>query len=151
MRGASAEGLPAPRSPRRPCVLAHCVGFCAKQSSADLFQRESVLAYIVINQYLPILQTPIKHYCNTLQAPIMQIVIYLYSREWRLTAPNSVLFNSAIRAPKFHHTRDYTRTIRGDPENKVSASFALNLQAFCMIQACSGSESPAGAVAVKDL
>ena len=65
----------------------------------------------------------------------------MYSREWRLTAPNSVLFNSAIRAPKFHHTRDYTRTIRGDPENKVSASFALNLQAFCIVQACSGSES----------
>ena len=39
-----------------------------------------MLAHIVINQYLPILQTPINHYCNTLQAPILQIVIYLYCR-----------------------------------------------------------------------
>ena len=30
--------------------------------SADLFQSESVLDYIVINQHLPILQTPISHY-----------------------------------------------------------------------------------------
>ena len=76
---------------------------------------------------------------------------YTYSREWRLTAPNSVLFNSAIRGPKLYHTRDYTRAIRGDPENKIYASFVLNLQAFCMVQACSGSESPAGAVAVNAL
>ena len=48
--------------------------------SADLSQSESVLAYIVINQYLAILQTPISHYCNTLQSPILQIAIYLYCR-----------------------------------------------------------------------
>ena len=48
--------------------------------SADLFQSESVLDYIVINQYLPILQTPSNHYCNTLQTPILQIAIYLYCR-----------------------------------------------------------------------
>ena len=48
--------------------------------SADLFQSESVLDYIVINQYLAILQTPISHYCNTLQSPILQIAIYLYCR-----------------------------------------------------------------------
>ena len=48
--------------------------------SADLFQSESVLAYIVISLYLPILQTPISHYCNTLQSPIQQIAIYLYCR-----------------------------------------------------------------------
>ena len=48
--------------------------------SADLFQSESVLAYIVIHQYLAILQTPISHYCNTLQSPILQIAIYLYCR-----------------------------------------------------------------------
>ena len=48
--------------------------------SADLFQSESVLAYIVINQYFAILQTPISHYCNTLQSPILQIAIYLYCR-----------------------------------------------------------------------
>ena len=45
------------------------------QISADLFQSESVLAYIVINQYFAILQTPISHYCNTLQSPILQIAI----------------------------------------------------------------------------
>ena len=39
-----------------------------------------MLDYIVINQYLPILQTPSNHYCNTLKAPILQIVIYLYCR-----------------------------------------------------------------------
>ena len=43
--------------------------------SADLFQSESVLAYIVSNQYFAILQTPFSHYCNTLQAPILQIAI----------------------------------------------------------------------------
>ena len=48
--------------------------------SADLSQSESVLDYIVINQYLAILQTPISHYCNTLQSPILQIAIYLYCR-----------------------------------------------------------------------
>ena len=48
--------------------------------STDLFQSESVLAYIVINQYLSILQTPISHYCNTLQSPILQTAIYLYCR-----------------------------------------------------------------------
>ena len=48
--------------------------------SADLFQSESVLAYIVIHPYLAILQTPISHYCNTLQSPILQIAIYLYCR-----------------------------------------------------------------------
>ena len=48
--------------------------------SADLSQSESVLAYIVINQYFAILQTPISHYCNTLQSPILQIAIYLYCR-----------------------------------------------------------------------
>ena len=45
--------------------------------SADLFQSESVLDYIVINQYLSILQTPISHYCKTLQSPILRIAIYL--------------------------------------------------------------------------
>ena len=50
------------------------------RKSADLFQSESVLAYIVINQYIPILHTPISHYCNTLQSPILQIAIYLYCR-----------------------------------------------------------------------
>ena len=29
--------------------------------SADLSKSESVLDYIVINQYLPILQTPVRH------------------------------------------------------------------------------------------
>ena len=48
--------------------------------SADLFQSESVLAYIVINQYFAILQTPTSHYCNTLQSPILQFAIYLYCR-----------------------------------------------------------------------
>ena len=48
--------------------------------SADLSKSESVLAYIVINQYLSILQTPISHYCNTLQSPILQIAIFLYCR-----------------------------------------------------------------------
>ena len=48
--------------------------------SADLFQSESVLAYIVINQYFAILQTPISHYCNTLQSLILQTAIYLYCR-----------------------------------------------------------------------
>ena len=48
--------------------------------SADLFQSESMLAHIVINQYFAILQTPISHYCNTLQSPIQQIAIYLYCR-----------------------------------------------------------------------
>ena len=48
--------------------------------SADLSKRESVLDYIVINQYLPILQTPISHYCNTLQSPILQIAIFLCCR-----------------------------------------------------------------------
>ena len=48
--------------------------------SADLFQSESVLAHIVIHQYLRTLQTPINHYCNTLQSSILQIVIYLYCR-----------------------------------------------------------------------
>ena len=48
--------------------------------SAEVFQRESVLDYIFINRYLPILQTPSSHYCNTLQSPIQQIAIYLYCR-----------------------------------------------------------------------
>ena len=48
--------------------------------SADLFQSESVLAHIVINPYLAILQTPISHYCDTLQSPVQQIAIYLYCR-----------------------------------------------------------------------
>ena len=52
----------------------------AIDESADLSQSQSVLAYIVINQYLPILQTPISHYCNILQSPIQQIAIYLYCR-----------------------------------------------------------------------
>ena len=43
--------------------------------SADLFQSESVLDYIVINQNFAILQTPIGHYCNTLQSLILQIAI----------------------------------------------------------------------------
>ena len=46
--------------------------------SADFSQSESVLAHIVINQYLAILQTPISHYCNTLQSPILQFSLYLY-------------------------------------------------------------------------
>ncbi len=48
--------------------------------SADLFQSESMLDHIVIHPYLAILQTPISHYCNTLQSPILQIAIYLYCR-----------------------------------------------------------------------
>ena len=48
--------------------------------SADLFQSESVLAHIVINQYFAILQTPISYCCNTLQSPILQIAIHLYCR-----------------------------------------------------------------------
>ena len=48
--------------------------------SADLFQSESVLAHMVINQHFAILQTPTSHYCNTLQPPILQIAIYLYCR-----------------------------------------------------------------------
>ena len=48
--------------------------------STDLFQSESMLDHIVIHQYLAILQTPISHYCNTLQSPILQIAIYLYCR-----------------------------------------------------------------------
>ena len=47
---------------------------------ADLFQSQSVLAYIVINQYFATLQTPISHYCNTLQSPILQIAILQYCR-----------------------------------------------------------------------
>ena len=47
---------------------------------ADHSQSESVLAYIVINQYFAILQTPISHYCNTLQSLILQIAIYLYCK-----------------------------------------------------------------------
>ena len=49
-----------------------------REQSADLFQSESVLAHIVINPYLAILQTPTSHYCNTLRSPILQIAIYLY-------------------------------------------------------------------------
>ena len=45
--------------------------------SADIFQSENLLAYIVIHTYLAILQTPISHYCNTLTSPILQIAIYL--------------------------------------------------------------------------
>ena len=45
--------------------------------SADLFQSESVPDHIVIHPYLPILQTPISHYCNTLKSPSLQIAIYL--------------------------------------------------------------------------
>ena len=48
--------------------------------SADLSKSESVLAYIVIHQYLSILQNPISHYCNTLQSPILHIAIYLYCK-----------------------------------------------------------------------
>ena len=48
--------------------------------SADLFQSESVLDHIVISQHFAILQTPISHYCNTLQSPNLQIAIYLYCR-----------------------------------------------------------------------
>ena len=48
--------------------------------SADLSKSESVLDYIVINQYLSILQTPISHHCNTLQSPILKIAIFLYRR-----------------------------------------------------------------------
>ena len=48
--------------------------------SADLFQSESVLDYIVIHPYLAILQTPISHHCNTLQSPSLQIAIYLYCK-----------------------------------------------------------------------
>ena len=48
--------------------------------SADLSQSERVLDHIVINQYFALLQTPISHYCNTLQSPIQQIAIYLYCR-----------------------------------------------------------------------
>ena len=48
--------------------------------SADLFQSESMLDHIVIHPYLAILQTPISHYCNTMQSPILQIAIYLYCR-----------------------------------------------------------------------
>ena len=48
--------------------------------SADLFQSESVLGHIVINQYFAILQAPISHYCNTLQSPSLQIDTYLYCR-----------------------------------------------------------------------
>ena len=48
--------------------------------SADLSKSESVLDYIVINQYLSTLQTPISHHCNTLQSPILQIAIFLYCR-----------------------------------------------------------------------
>ena len=48
--------------------------------SADLSQSESVLDYIVINQYFAILQTPNNHYCDTLQSLILQIAIYLYCR-----------------------------------------------------------------------
>ena len=48
--------------------------------SADLSKSESVLDHIVINPYLAILQTPISHYCNTLQSPILHIAIYLYCK-----------------------------------------------------------------------
>ena len=44
--------------------------------SADLFQSESVLDYIVISLYLPVLQNPIGHYCKTLQSHILKIAIY---------------------------------------------------------------------------
>ena len=39
-----------------------------------------MLDHIVIHPYLAILQTPISHYCNTLQSPILQIAIYLYCK-----------------------------------------------------------------------
>ena len=48
--------------------------------SADLSKSESVLDYIVIHQYLPILQKPISHYYNTLQSRILQFAIYLYCK-----------------------------------------------------------------------
>ena len=51
-----------------------------RKESTDLFQSESVLDYIVINQYLPMLQTRMSHYCDTLRSPILQIAIYPYCR-----------------------------------------------------------------------
>ena len=55
----------------------HCSMYCL---SADLFQSERMLDHIVINKYFAILQTPINHCCNTLQAAILQFAIYLYCR-----------------------------------------------------------------------
>ena len=48
--------------------------------SADLSQSESVLAYIVINQYLAILRFSKQNHSNPLQSPILQIAIYIYCR-----------------------------------------------------------------------
>ena len=69
-----------PELARRRCPSACIYMYIYIYISADLSQSESVLAYIVIHQYLPILQNPISHYCNTLQSPILQIAIYLYCR-----------------------------------------------------------------------
>ena len=53
---------------------------CILYISVDLVQSESGLAYIDISLYLAILQTPVGHYCNTLQSPILQAAIYQYCR-----------------------------------------------------------------------
>ena len=42
--------------------------------------QNSVEIIVVIHPYLLILQSPIRHYCNTLQSPILQIAINLYCR-----------------------------------------------------------------------
>ena len=60
--------------------MSYGIRYIIIQISADLFQSESVLDYIVINPYLAILQTPISHYGNALQSLILQIAIYLYYR-----------------------------------------------------------------------
>ena len=71
----------------------------------DIFQSESMLAYIVINQYFAILQTPISQYCNTLQSPSLQIAIYLHCKV-QLTGSHYLkgvrqIGNSLPQAPKF--------------------------------------------------
>ena len=49
------------------------------QIRRPLPERERA-SLLVIPQQLPILQTPISHYCNTLQNPILQTAIYVYCR-----------------------------------------------------------------------
>ena len=48
--------------------------------SADLFRNSSVLACICNPPAPSNPQSPISHYCHTLQSPILQFAMYLYCR-----------------------------------------------------------------------
>ena len=50
-----------------------------QKESIDLFQSSNMLAYICHPPIPSILQTAISPYCNTLQHPILQIFVYLYT------------------------------------------------------------------------